>query len=238
MRSFVRLAVLAAGALLAAACAGQSTIYNNMLSGGYRPYVFGYAAGRRDLTTVIVGNPFDIDKAQLDSRLVEMLNESPNFLQPTHFTTTPGPSARPQYRAVFLLNRQSVLPGVACRAPDKVPAADLGATTRLMAVFCQQGGYLSTVTGELQGVTGIDDPRLRQLVRQMVPLLFPPVDPTRDDNNMLFLIRAGTCGVTGALPNSAAECHPASTRDDLAVDVRAQRLGGAAGAHRSGREAP
>jgi hypothetical protein len=191
MRSFVRLAVLAAGALLAAACAGQSTIYNNMVSGGYRPYVFGYAAGRRDLTTVIVGNPFEIDKAELDSRLVDMLNESPNFLQPTHFTTTPGPSARPQYRAVFVLNRQFGLPSLACRAPEKIPAADLGATTQLVAVFCQQGGYLSTVTGELKDVTSVDDPRLRQLVRQMVPLLFPPIDPTEDDNNMLFLIGSG-----------------------------------------------
>jgi hypothetical protein len=191
MRSFVRVAVLATAGLLVAACAGQSTIYNNMISGGYYPYVFGYAAGRRDLTTVIVGNPFEIDKAELDTKLTAMLNESPNFQQPTHFTTTPGPSARPEYRAVVLLNRQIVLPGLACRDPQQVPAADLGATTRLMAVFCQQGGYLSTVTGELQGVTGIDDPRFNQLIRQMVPLLFPPIDPTRDDNNMLFLIGSG-----------------------------------------------
>lgn len=239
MRSFVRLAVLVAAGLLMAGCAGQSTIYNNMISGGWYPWVYAWAAGQRDLTTVIVGNPFDIDQAELDTRLTAMLNESPTFLQPTHFTTTPGPSARPDYHAVFLLNRQSVLPGVACRAPDKVPAADLGTTTRLMAVFCQQGGYLSTVTGELQDVTGIDDPRFRQMIGQMVPLLFPPVDPSRDDNNRTpFLIRAGACGVTGASPNSGAGCHPASTRDDLAVDVRAQRLGRAAGAHRPGREAP
>jgi hypothetical protein len=47
------------------------------------------------------------------------------------------------------------------------------------------------VTGELQNVTGIDDPRCRQLIWQMVPLLVPPVDPTRDDNNILFLIGSG-----------------------------------------------
>ena len=110
-----------------------------MLSGGYRPYVFGYAAGRRDLTTVIVGNPFEIDQAELDGRLIDMLNESPNFLQPTHFTTTPGPSARPEFQAVLLLNRQFGLPSLACRTPQQIPAVDLGATTRLVAVFCQQG---------------------------------------------------------------------------------------------------
>jgi hypothetical protein len=183
--------VIACTLLLLAACAGQSTIYNSMISSAYRPYDYGYGAGRRDLTTLIIGNPFDIDQAQLETRLVAMLNESPTFLQPTHFTTTPGPSARPQYRAVFLFNRQIVLPAVACRAPEQIPVAELGETTRLTAVFCRYGGFLSTLTGELDGVTGIDDPRFHKLIGQMVPLLFPPIDPTRDDEKFLIVKRAG-----------------------------------------------
>jgi hypothetical protein len=139
MRSFMRLAVLAGRRVAGRSVRRREHDLQQHVSGGYRPYVYGYAAGRHDLTTVIVGNPFDIDQAELDRRLVDMLNESPDFLQPTHFTTTPGSSARPQYRAVFLFNRQIVLPGLACRAPEQVPAADLGATTRLVAVFCQQG---------------------------------------------------------------------------------------------------
>jgi hypothetical protein len=192
----MRIVVIAACMLvLLAACAGQSTIYNNMISAAYRPYDYGYGAGRRDLTTIIVGNPFDIDQAELETQLVAMLNQSPTFLQPTNFTTTPGPSARPQYRAVLLFNRQTVLPAMACRAPEQVPVADLGETMRLTAVFCRRGGFLSTVTGELQGVTGIDDPRFNRLIRQMVPLLFPPIDPTRDDNDdMRFLITKGRLG--------------------------------------------
>lgn len=194
----MRIAVIAACMLvLLTACAGHSTIYNNMISPAYRPYEYGYGAGRRDLTTVIVGNPFDIDQAELETRLVAMLNESPTFLQPTNFTTTPGPSARPQYRAVMLFNRQIVLPAQACRAPERVPVAELGATTRLTALFCRRGGYLSTVTGELQDVTGIDDPRFRRMVRQMVPLLFPPIDPTRDDRDMRFWITRGSVGLFG-----------------------------------------
>jgi hypothetical protein len=188
----MRIAVVIACTLaLLAGCAGHSTIYNNMISAAYRPYDYGYGAGRRDLTTIIVGNPFDVDQAQLETRLVAMLNESPTFLQPTNFTTTPGPSARPQYRAVLLFNRQIVLPQAACRAPEKIPVAELGETTRVSAVFCRYGGYLSTVTGELDGVTGIDDPRFHQLIRNMVPLLFPPVDPTREEENQFFLKQAG-----------------------------------------------
>lgn len=197
MRASMRSAVVAACAVvLLAACAGQSTIYNNMISAAYRPYDYGYGAGRRDLTTIIVGNPFDIDQPELETQVVAMLNESPTFLQPTNFTTTPGPSARPQYRAVLLFNRQTVLPTVACRAPEQIPVAELGETTRLTAVFCRHGGYLSTVTGELEGVTGIGDPRFHRLIRQMVPLLFPPIDPTEDDDDEFpfFISKGGLRG--------------------------------------------
>lgn len=187
----MRIAVLVAAGLLLAACAGQSLIYNNMISSAYRPYDYGYGAGRRDLTTVVLGNPFDMDQAEFETRLMAMLNESPTFLQPTNFTTTPGPSARPQYRAVLLFNRAPALPNQICRNPEGVPVAELGATMRLTAVFCRHGGFLSKLTGELQGVAGIDDPRFRGLIRQMVPLLFPPIDPSRDDDESPFFITSG-----------------------------------------------
>lgn len=191
MRLLGRIVAIGLGASLLAACAGESTIYNDRISSAYRPYEYGYGAGRRDLTTVIVGNPFDIDQAELDTRLLAMLNESPTFLQPTNFTTTPGPSARPQFRAVVLFNRRIVLPSAACRAPERVPVDELGDTTRVQLLFCRYGGWLSTVTGELEGVTGIDDPRFHRLIRQMVPLLFPPVDPTDDDQDRFFISKRG-----------------------------------------------
>jgi hypothetical protein len=197
----VRAAVAAVVAVAAlAGCAGQSKIYNSMISTAYRPYLYGYGAGRRDLTTVVLGNPFDLDQAQMDERLLAKFNARPTLLQPTHFTTTPGPSARPEFKAVLLFNRAIVLPNVVCRAPDRVPVAELGPTMRLTATFCHYGGYLSTVTGELQNVADIDDPRFDRLIGQIVPLLFPPIDPTRsDDGGTRFLITGarGTFAVSG-----------------------------------------
>jgi hypothetical protein len=191
MGRFLAVVVAAAVGLVAlAGCAGQSTIYNSMISSAYRPYLYGYGAGRRDLTTIVLGNPFDLDQTQMEQRLLAKFNARPTLLQPTHFTTTPGPSARPEFKAVLLFNRAIVLPNRVCRAPDQVPVADLGTTMRLTATFCR-GGYLSTVTGELENVTDIDDPRLDQLIGQMVPLLFPPFDPTQDENGMRFLITGG-----------------------------------------------
>ena len=198
---------------------------------GYRPYEYGYGAGRRDLTTVIVGNPFDIDQAELETRLVAMLNESPTFLQPTNFTTTPGPSARPQYRAVLLFNRATVLPNQICRSPEECRGR-AGRNHAPDRGVLPPRRLLSTVTGELEGVAGIDDPRFRRLIRQMVPLLFPPVDPTEDDQTPFFITGSG---LRRRARLAAASRTPA--RDRLAVHVRAQRLGRAAGTHRARREA-
>ena len=119
-----------------------------------------------------------------------MLNESPNFLQPTHFTTTPGPSARQQYRAVFLFNRQIVLPGRACRAPEQVPAADLGDNHAPDRRVLPAGRLSQHRHRRAPGRRPASTIRaFAQLIGQMVPLLFPPIDPTRDDNDMLFLDR-------------------------------------------------
>ena len=79
----MRIAVLAAAGLLLAACAGQSLIYNNMISGAYRPYDYGYGAGRRDLTTIVLGNPFDIDQAEFEARLTAMLPRFMGLLIPS-----------------------------------------------------------------------------------------------------------------------------------------------------------
>jgi hypothetical protein len=195
MERFLAIAVaVALGLAVLAGCAGQSTIYNSMISSGYRPYLYGYGAGRRDLTTVVVGNPFDLDQQQMTDRLLAKFNARPTLLQPTHFTTTPGPSARPEFKAVLLFNRAIVLPNQVCRAPDQVPVAELGTTTRLTATFCR-GGYLSTVTGELENVTDIDDPRFETLIGQIVPLLFPPIDPTREEEGVRFLITGARGGL-------------------------------------------
>lgn len=189
--------VCLSGLLLLGGCADQSLIYNTAISSSYRPTEFGYGAGRRDLTTVIVGNPFDLDQETLDTKLVAKLNASRNLLQPTHFTTTPGPSARPRYRAVFYFDTTPVIFDRLCRDPAKVPKAELESKVRLTAVFCRDQAFFSSTTGELEGVTDIDDPRFDDLVRQMVILLFPPIDPSRDGGGMRYLIVQGTAGALG-----------------------------------------
>jgi hypothetical protein len=165
--------------LLLGGCAGQTLVYNTQLSPAYRPTAYGYGAGRRDLTTVIHGDPFPGSEQQVQARFVELLNRHQPMLQPTNFTLTPGPSARPLYRAVYLLNYAHAIPDHICREPFRVPPADLGPTVRVTAAFCQRQSSLSTVTGEV-AVDRIDDPRFDSLIGQINLLLFPPVDPSED----------------------------------------------------------
>jgi hypothetical protein len=167
--------------LLLAGCAGQTLVYNDQLSPSYRPTEYGYGAGRRDFTTVVGGDPFQLGEEAFQEQFIALLNRHQPILQPTHFTATPGPSARPIYRAVFLFNTRPVLPNQLCRAPLEVPTVDLGKTVRVTAAFCRWQGYLSTVTGEVEAES-VDDPKFVSLIGQMMYLLFPPVDPSEDDD--------------------------------------------------------
>ena len=175
-----RLASLARAAMFGAIAltgCGQSTIYNSMTSTAYRSYIYGQGYGfdlsTRDLNTIVLGNPFDLEQQQMAERLLAKFNARATLPQPTRFTTTPGPSARPEFKFVLLFNRAVVLPNAVCRAPDQVPPAELGSTMRLTATFCHYASYLTTVTGELENLTAIDDPSFDRLIGQMAPLLFP-----------------------------------------------------------------
>jgi hypothetical protein len=189
--------------LLLGGCAGQPLVYNEQLSFAYRPTEYGYGAGRRDFTTVIQGDPFQLGEQQFQEQFVALLNRNQPILQPTNFTTTPGPSARPIYRAVFLFNTQGVLPNQLCAVPLDVPAVDLGKTVRVTAAFCRWQGYLSTVTGEVEAAS-IDDPRFESMIGQMIFLLFPPIDPTEDDNKIWIITSAEQIRPTALTPLAAA----------------------------------
>jgi hypothetical protein len=197
MRGALRTGVAILGLCLLTACAGQTKIYNTEVHLGYNPAQFGYAAGRRDLTTVIRGNPFDLEQKAFESTFVDQLNRTSNLVQPTHFTTTPGETARPDYRAVFVFDAGPAPATFYCSQPMRVPVVKPKDKVRLVAAFCRNQGVMTTVTGEVAGLSDIDDPRFFELINQMVTLLFPPIDPTRRNGNpwRLLIVRASEAGV-------------------------------------------
>jgi hypothetical protein len=180
-RDFFRLLLLALAALLAG-CAGQPYVYDETVSSAYRLSEFGYGAGRRDLTTVIRGNPFGMDQAAFDQTLIEILNRHQPRPQPTNFTTTPGESARPAYRALFIFNSPAAVNNLSVCRGD-VQQVNTGDLLRLTAAFCRRGGALTTLTAQIEGVDSVDDPRFEELMSQVVVLLFPLHNPDTDDDD-------------------------------------------------------
>ena len=173
---------------LLGACAGAPLIYNELVTSSYNPTEYGYGAGRRDLATEIRGDPFEIGQERFEAAVLAALARHPPRPQPTNFTTDPGPSARPQYRALFLFDAPRGVPRLSlCRRPVPVPQVETGDAVRVTAAFCREQGVLSAATGEVDGLEGVDDPAFDALISQVVFALFPPFDPNDDDDRPILV---------------------------------------------------
>ncbi len=170
--------IILAGVLLAAlaACGDQVVrLRGQTMSGSYNAGEFGYAAGGRDLRVVVVGNPFGGDQAAFERAVTDaMQGRSPS--QKTNFATSPGPSARKEYRVVMVFNPPNNLVGdKVCQGdPPSLPtAAGEGTAVALVAVFCRSDQGLTQVRGDIDAAAGPDDPIFAELVGQSTQALFP-----------------------------------------------------------------
>jgi hypothetical protein len=185
------IAAVLAGGVLTTACAGQPVLYNHFVNSGYSPSEFGVGAGRKDLRTVLHGDPFGVGEAAFAAATIAILNRHQPFLQPTHFTTMPGENASPRHRMVLIFDQPRIPVFQLCRArlpaPPARPAGPVPEPTlHVAAAFCLHGGELTAVQGKIDGVEGLNDPKFDRLLGQIVLALFPPVDPNDDDEPWLM----------------------------------------------------
>jgi hypothetical protein len=185
------MAAVLVGGLLIVGCAGQPVLYNHFINSGYSPTEFGVGAGRKDLRTVLSGDPFGVGEAEFAAATIALLNRHQPFLQPTHFTTTPGENASPRHRMVMIFDQPRIPVFKLCRArlpdhPARPAEPAPQRTLHVSAAFCLHGGELTTVQGKIEGVEGLDDPKFDRLLGQIVLALFPPVDPNDDDEPWLM----------------------------------------------------
>jgi hypothetical protein len=189
---------LGAGALLGllvlAGCADPTVLYNQRVINRYSPTEFGVAAGRKDLRTVVHGDPFAIGPEAFNAATVTTLNRHQPPPQPTHFTTEPGESANPAYRLVLVFDAPRLPNFQVCREPLPATAQEAldpgDGTLYVVAAFCLNQAALTAVNGKVSEVAGVDDPKFDRLLGQVVLALFPPYDPNRDRNPKWFLMTA------------------------------------------------
>lgn len=170
---------LVAGLLALTGCAGQPTLYSNYVATTYTPTEFGVGAGRKDLRVEVRGDPFAMGEAAFAEATVDILRRFQPRPQPTNFTLEPGDNSNPAYRMALLFDAPRAVNAISgCRNP---PVAETEAEiVRVSAMFCRNQGTLTQTSGELEGVTSVDDPRFADLMHQIVIALFPIKDPQRD----------------------------------------------------------
>ena len=164
-------------ALVAAACADGSRISQTQFQGEYHSTLFDYAAGGRDLHTVVVGDPFG-EGTSFARRVSAILTER-HVRDHTNFTTEPGPSARLQYKLVLFFNpARSVTPNALCRDPDALePRPANAGTMDLQMAFCNGVVAVTYLRGSV--AAGAREGRFESFLSMMLHLLLPAEAPRR-----------------------------------------------------------
>ncbi len=176
--------LLLAGGLTACAGGAVDTPYN----GTYDPSMVRYIAGKGDLYTQIVGNPFNASKNKVESVVTGTMFGA-HFGPDVRFSTTRDPGNTSPYSVVLLFNpAPSVTPAQLCEDPDPQLATAASGETRVMLAFCASGYRETSVTGRISGVTDPNDAAFRALIRQMTVQLFPPKNPNLIDGGTDFEI--------------------------------------------------
>lgn len=143
-----------------------------------------YAAAGRDFRVVIVGDPFDGGRPEVERAVTDTMQEY-YWGQRTHFTVEPGETARDAYRVVMLFNPPASLLGDKLCQDDAAmlsPRADTDSRLSLYAAFCRSDKHLTSVRGRIKGASGPDDPLFLSMVGQVTLGLFPPQQEDQDDN--------------------------------------------------------
>ena len=145
-------------------------------TGSYDPSILRYAAGKGDMFTEVVGNPFYAPKEEV-ARAVTGTMYRAHFGPLIRFNTERDADNTSPYRVVVLFNPgRNVTPIKLCEDSQQ-PTQPASSKLRVMLAFCSLGYRETSVTGWVDGVTAPNDDSFQALIRQMTGQLFPPSNP-------------------------------------------------------------
>lgn len=167
----------ALGAALVSVSACESRVVADEPVAAYSLSEVSYGIGGRDAPVIVQGNPFGLERARFETTVTDAMQGHVMGVS-THFTTTPGDSARRDYRVVMVFNpARPVVSATLCAGPvATTPPA--GEEMVVVAAFCRGGGALTAATGYLTLPADPDGPVFRRLIGDLTFALFPP--PHRD----------------------------------------------------------
>jgi hypothetical protein len=185
-RSLVILLVLA-GAL--SACApGRVVLSPTNFYITYTPSVVNSAAASGGMLVEVVGNPFDVAKSDLERTITDDMRGA-HFGPPVNFVTAKPEGFTSPYRIVMVFDdTRGYTEAKLCKEGTSIEPGTGGEYVRIYAALCAGTQPLTGVNGRVGEVTSPDDPKFRQLIRQITTNLLPPWNPDRrDDGSGLFM---------------------------------------------------
>jgi len=198
-RSLLVLAILTG----AAACAPRLVVLSpTNFYIAYTPTVVNSAAASGGILVEVVGNPFDAPQADLERTITSAMTGS-HFGPPVNFVTTPPEDFRSPYRIVMVFDAaQGYGEAKLCREGRSIEPSGAvdqgdgeggggGKVVKVYAGLCAGQGPLTGVNGRVGEVTGLDDPKFRQLISQLTTNLLPPFNPDRRDGGSEFFSNIG-----------------------------------------------
>lgn len=167
----------AAAVLALAGCSRVVTVYEPVSYQGYYDGALEYAASKGELHTEVEGDPLGMPKDRFDDFVTRTM-QGANFGPPVTYTTRHTERTRKQYKVVMLFNGPIHLTADELCAEGRPPVrtGPLREGVSLQAAFCEWNHALSQAEGVVYDVQGADDPKFRELVRQVTTSLFPVYD--------------------------------------------------------------
>ena len=179
-------------ALLIAACAPTDAALTPLYHRAGIPSTFAYAGGR-DFRVVAIGSPFPAVPKETFEKIVTDSMQGRHWGPPVNFTTTPGETARGNYRIVMFFDPpvnssgNNLCGDTARMVPERRPD-----TITLHAGFCVGDELQSEVKARMGRVDSPEDSPFRSMVGATIQTLIPPVDPHRERRGNL-LCRSPHC---------------------------------------------
>jgi hypothetical protein len=152
---------------LAAVLAGCGPVIDyQWRSTGYTFSDVSLAADQRDLRIDVLGTPPTMNPTAFAAGVAAAMPRGIGVS--AQFTATPGPSADPHYRVVWVMPPSgNQYEGAACTAPLGSYPNPTPSAGGMYALFCRDTSALSGAYARLDAVPNLDDPKFRGLIRDM-----------------------------------------------------------------------
>jgi hypothetical protein len=171
-----------------AACAPDTVILSpTTYYGTYTPSVVNSAAASGGMLVEVVGNPFDVAKADLEDAVTSAMKGA-HFGPPVDFVTTKPEGFTSPYRIVLVFDdTRTYALAELCQKGTSIEPGSGGQHVTVHAALCAGKQPLTGVNGRAGGVTGHvtspDDWKFRRLISQVTTNLLPPFNPDRREGN-------------------------------------------------------